>query len=280
MILTQNYPVPAGSPGLQSQSGGNYFFLLGGSEPLNITLFDKSQNAIAQLYGVIQGVRLGPFKLGFTSWQIVTQSGAVGTAMVAISDQEMDYDIAGGQLGYGGVVNGQEPTPLQPALFGEINSGRHINYNGYGFWGSQSVAAVGGDYNYATLGNTHTAAACILKLERVRISSATVANFVIGTFSSSAGTAQGYAKFSPINRSTLLLGSGQSATLPVYAVGPLATLQAPPNNIVELDLTDTPLYMYAGNVMTDNTVIVVCQTVDLAWTCDFEWSELPLAWAG
>lgn len=98
-VSVNRYIIPAA--GLRIQSGGNFFFLMDSSSPVDVQII-RSASVIGTAKGIGSGFRYGPAKTRFDELQITPTDGVAGSVQLAISEDPIDYRAPSGHVDVSG----------------------------------------------------------------------------------------------------------------------------------------------------------------------------------
>lgn len=268
MINIQTYQIPAGAP-LIVQGTGSVFKLIAASEGLMITLLRGSQT-VAEATGFSAGLKLGPYCPDFTSWQVATLSGLAGNCVVAIGDEQFDYETFAGTVFF--TQDGASPIGVGTSSIFDPN---YQAQQGQGFSLSTDVPAVAAAYSCLSISGPKLASAWPAPtnffLKKIRVSNPSAAAMA---FDMASGTIQGSSGVQGLgrdgqNQSQFQVLSGSILTIP--AAGLIYEhFIVPAGESVEIDLENDPFYLAKG---VDQGYTLSSETLDTAFVADFSWIE-------
>ncbi len=245
---------------------GSKFSLLAASEPLNVKLFVNTQQ-VADLQGFIAGLDAGPFCPPFTKIQIETQSGNVGNAIIGVGDEDISYNPMAGTLTFSNPAVSAAAQPLATNT-NPLTSAQAGNY----FSTAAVLPAVAGQFGIVQLSNNGYVNAARATITGIRLTNPNAAplSFQIATL------AADYSFATNVQINGMLAGGPLSKFICTSETGVafvgLKILKIPTvsaNSTLDVQL-NAPIVLPIGVVQS---LIILAQTVDAAFTAELIWAE-------
>lgn len=272
MILVKPYQIAAGSNGSRYDVPGSKFFLLAASEPLNIVLYAGTQR-VGEIDGMQGGLEVGPFCPELTGFNVTTQSGLAGSAIIGIGEEDMSYNPLAGTLTFTNpAINSNANATPATSSAEALQSLNQLNFSAFA-----SVAAVASQFCSIEIGNGGIGNAKTATITGVILNNkgAATVSVQLGTGPESISLTGG--TVTPVN----VYSGGRASVFNVYE-GVDGVVRTPPQfNLMrsvqlaageqaEIDLTKNPIILPAGVVAS---FVAQCTTADSPVDFEVHWTE-------
>lgn len=267
MILAKPYTLAVG--GSRYDVPGCKFFLLAASEPLNISLYSGTEK-VAEIDGMQGGMKAGPFCPALSGFIAVTQSGAAGSALIGVGDEDMDYNPLAGALNFTNSNTSAVAAPIAAGLPAAQSSQNGQNFSVIG-----NGAAVASAYSGISLSSSGVAATKTATVTGARLTNKSAAAVVVFLGVKASQVSAGGNLLTPTNRqlggpaSAFAVSAGTAADHSGI-VSILSQVQVDANGFMDVDLSTSPVVLQKGAV---GDFLMQALTADVEVDFEILWTE-------